>query len=471
MARTGALALLVALMILLQRGVYPESGALRTMGLAFGFALVAATLLGAVAARARLPRLTGYLFFGLICGPYVLNLLSPTMAVQLQLVNGLAIVLIALIAGLEINFLRMRGRLRSMVAFGGVTIAAMFGGLYALLVVAWPWLPIAPEANGLERLAIAGVVTTLIVSFSPTVTIAVIAENRARGPLSELVLAIVILADLALIFFFTFSMQFARSASALGTPEEVSLMARLLWEIVGSLALGALIGAAFALYLQFVARELVIVLLGLCLLIVGASAWLQFEALLVALAAGIVVENIAPPRGDELRDAVERSALPVLVIFFVAAGAGLHLDAVAEIGLLAVGISAVRLGSIRLASHVAGKVAGLSTALSGAAWMGLVSQAGVTLGLTTIVAGEFAGWGGRVQTLMVALVALHEIIGPMLFRAGLARAGEIGRLDAEGFEPRTGIWTASEERSVEDGPLVGIDGPRKGVSRPSNGPS
>jgi hypothetical protein len=61
--------------------------------------------------------------------------------------------------------------------------------------------------------------------------------------------------------------------------------------------------------------------------------------------------------------------------------------------------------------------------------MGLVSQAGVPLGLTTIVASEFPGWGTSVQTLLVAMIALHELVGPMLFRTALAQAGEIGRLD------------------------------------------
>jgi len=60
-----------------------------------------------------------------------------------------------------------------------------------------------------------------------------------------------------------------------------------------------------------------------------------------------------------------------------------------------------------------------------------VSQAGVTLGLTILVAREFPDWGLRIQSLMVALIAIHELLGPVLFRAALARAGEIGQMDAE----------------------------------------
>jgi Kef-type K+ transport system membrane component KefB len=416
-------------MLLLQAVVSPDSvAAFRSIGLAIGFALVTATLLGGAVESIGLPRLSGYLLFGLVCGPYVINLLTPSMARQLQVVNSLAITLIAVIAGLEINLSRMRTRLGPMLTYGGVTIAVMFVALFVLFFAAWPWLPLAPAATGIQRAAIAGVLTTLVVSFSPTVTIAVIAESRARGPLSELVLAVVVIADLALILFFTVAMQLVRSTAAVPSSEGIGMFARLLWEIVGSVAFGAMLGSFFALYLRRVGREITLVLLGLCALISGASVWLHFEALLVALAAGMVVENIAPPEGDALRDAVERGALPVLVVFFVAAGANLHLGALAEIGLLAVAVSLIRLAGIHLGTSLGRRAAGLDRTAS-PAWTGLVAQAGVTFGLATIVATEFPDWGQKVQTLIVATSALHVLVGPVLFRTALARAGEIGGLD------------------------------------------
>jgi Kef-type K+ transport system membrane component KefB len=447
-ARGGALLLLFGLMLLVQAAVPPSSvTGLRTAGLALGFAMVAATLLGDLAERARLPRLSGYLLFGLLCGPYVANLLTPVMARQLQLVNGLAIVLIALIAGLEINFQRIRPRLVPLVTFGGLTIVVMFSGLLVMFAAIWPWLPFAPEATGFERIAYATVVTTLVVSFSPTVTIAVIAESRARGPLAELVLAVVVIGDLALILLFTLAMQFAHTTSDAGAVEDVGLLIRLLWEVVGSVSFGALLGAIFALYLRFIGREITVVLVGFCLLIAGAASYFDSEALLVALAAGIVIENIAPPRGDALRDAVERAALPILVIFFVAAGASLNLGALAEIGLLAVSVAVVRVGWIRLGTYLGQRSTSLGSE-GGRAWMGLVSQAGVTLGLTTIVASEFPGWGTSVQTLLVAMIALHGLAGPMLFRSALSHAGEIGRLDDTAAEPGLLVASPSDHLSM-----------------------
>src|SRR5688572_321461 len=78
--------------------------------LALLLALVAAALTGALFERIHLPRVSGYLIFGMVSGPYVANIITRPMASDLQLVNGLAIALIALIAGLELNYRRLQPR-------------------------------------------------------------------------------------------------------------------------------------------------------------------------------------------------------------------------------------------------------------------------------------------------------------------------------------------------------------------------
>jgi Kef-type K+ transport system membrane component KefB len=403
---------------------------LRGTGLALGFALIAAALAGTFVERLGLPKLSGYLLFGLACGPYLGDIFSRSMARQLQLVNGLAIALIAFVAGLELNLARLRPRLRAMAELGGVALGLLYLGLFLGCWVFWPWLPVAPEATGAARIALAALLATVATSFSPTVTIAVIAESRARGPLSELVLAVVVLADLALIFFFTLVMQAVRWALGEAPAGDVSLFARLTWEIVGSLAFGAALGSAFALYLRYVGRELTVVLLALCAVLSGAGAWLHFEPLLAALAAGLVVENVAPPRGDALKEAVERGALPVLVLFFAAAGTSLHLDALGVVGGAACLLAAARAALLRAGTRLGARTAGLDPALGSLAWMGLVSQAGVTLGLTVLVATEFPRWGVPLQALVMVMITIHELAGPILFRNALRRAGEVGRMDA-----------------------------------------
>lgn len=400
----------------------------RLTALALGFSLIAAALTGELLERVHLPRVTGYLLFGMICGPYVLNIITRPMARELQLINGLAVVLIAFIAGLEMNLERLRPRMRAMLQLGSISMLGLYAGLFCAFWIAWPWLGFEVGFTTLQKTAIIAILTAVVASYSPTVTIALITESRASGPLSELTLAVVILADLILILAFTLVMQFVRQA--FGGTGEVGLFVSLSWEIFGSFAFGAAVGAVFAFYLRYVGKELPVALVAVCAIIAGLGAELHIEPLLAALAAGLVVENIAPPRGDMLKEATERGALPVLVVFFAAAGASLQLDALAVIGWVAVAVSVIRMGLIWGSMKIGARYAGIGPPVGDMVWMGMVSQAGVTLGLTLIIVGEYPTWGTTVQTLVVSLIALHQLIGPVLFRSALARGGEIGKMDA-----------------------------------------
>ena len=215
------------------------------------------------------------------------------------------------------------------------------------------------------------------------------------------------------------------------------ILSGLAWEIFGSFAFGGIVGACFAFYLRYVRREVTIVLLGVAILLSQVGGALHFEPLLAALGAGLVVENIAPPEGDALRLAVERGALPILVLFFAAAGANLHLGALAEVGVFAVAIAALRMALIHATAKAGDARADLGGEPPALAWMGLVSQAGVTLGLAILINAEFPDWGGKLYALIVSMITLHETIGPILFRAALTRAGEVGRMDLETGEHRT----------------------------------
>ena len=434
MRRAAALGVVLALAWWVISLDAPQGAPLRVTGLALGITLIAAYLAGGLLERFRLPKVTGYLLFGLVCGPYLLNIINRPMARELQLFNGLAVALIAFIAGLEINVSRLRPRLASITKLGLVILATLYLVLFVAFWLAWPWLPIAPAAPPAARAAIAFLLTAVVASFSPTVTIAVVAESRSAGIFTETTLAVVILADLVLILMFTAAMEIVRFAA--GGTQHVGLLASASWEIIGSLAFGAIVGALFSMYLRSIGREVTLVLIAVCALLSLAARTLHFEPVLSALAAGLVVENVAPPQGDTLKRAVERGALPVLVIFFVAAGASLQLDALQTIGLVALLIAGLRIWLAWAGASIGSRVAGQIPPVSNLLWMSLVSQAGVTLGLTLIAAREFPEWGRSFQTLMVSLIAINQLIGPILFRNALARAGEIGRMDSASTTPR-----------------------------------
>jgi hypothetical protein len=73
---------------------------------------------------------------------------------------------------------------------------------------------------------------------------------------------------------------------------------------------------------------------------------------------------------------------------------------------------------------LAGKASG---AVKRWAWMGFLPQAGVTLGLASIVARKFPDWGPEVKTIALAMIAMNQIVGPVAFRWALLRSGEAGR--------------------------------------------
>jgi trehalose 6-phosphate synthase len=143
------------------------------------------------------------------------------------------------------------------------------------------------------------------------------------------------------------------------------------------------------------------------------------------MAGGIVIANVAVAQGDALKSAIQGAALPVLVVFFVAVGTSLRLDALVAAGFIAAALGAIRIGLIRLGVVAGVRASGIQRETGAYIWTGLISQAGITLGLGSALAAEFPTWGSRLQMMLVALIAIDELIGPTLFRAGLAYAGEV----------------------------------------------
>jgi trehalose-6-phosphate synthase/Kef-type K+ transport system membrane component KefB len=423
--RLLALALVIGAMVAVRElGVRTTAGSAAT-ALALGFALTGASVMGDALRRFHLPRVTGYLLFGIAVGPSLGNLITESMATQLQVVTGVATTLIALIAGLTLSVERLGSRLAAIARTTAVTVVVALVGVSAAAWIAWSWLPIAPEATGAQRLVMLGLLSVMAVSFSPTMTAAVVADSGARGRLSDTVLAIVVLADLAMLVLFSVSMQLAHVVFDTGGGQSVDLLARLAWEIGGAVAFGVLIGVLFALYLRYIGREVTLVLLAVCAVLSQVGTTQQLQPLLAALAAGVAIENLAVAQGDSLRAAVRRGAPPVLVVFFVAVGASLRLDALAAIGLGAAALCVIRLGLIRIGLRAGVRASELTQPVADHAWTGLVSQAGITLGFASVVAGEFPGWGHQLQLLLVASIAINELVGPILFRRGLAQAGEL----------------------------------------------
>lgn len=393
--------------------------------IALGFLLVGAFLGGASAAAVGLPRITGYLVVGLLVGPYVSQLLTKDMVAAGKAVEGIAVALIALTAGGEIKLGWVRqqiGRLSAItlselvVVAAGVTVVVFFGRSL---------FPFVPDDELVKAGIIAMVFGAIAVANSPTVTIAVIAENAADGPLSRTVLGVTVIKDVCVIVLFAVSMAVAKNV--LGEGDSSSLGWTLARELGGSVLVGIGFGVAISTFLRYVDRDTPVFILAVCFAMSEMASAFHLEALLVALTAGIWVENVSQARGEDLIHGIERVSLPVYALFFAAAGAKVDLDALRAMWPLALLLVGVRAVCVFAGTRLGAGLSRTEPAVTRYAWLGFISQAGVTLALSAIVARAFPTWGAEIQVLVVAMIAIHEFVGPIGFQYAIQRAGERGK--------------------------------------------
>ena len=423
--RLVVLMLLVGGAVLLEPLRAPTEGVIAPRSLfLFGILLLTADTFGALAHDLRMPRLVGYLLAGLALGPSVAGIVPAGVLEDLGMMKRLAVGLIGLLAGAELRLADLRQRRRiiaSILTFQTVTGIALLLGT-TLLLQRW-----VPFLAGLDREAVFFVTllfAVLLTVNSPMVTLALLTETRASGPLARTTLGVVLVADVVIILLFTGAFSLAQAS--LGTEVGATdILLSLLRGVFGSILAGALVGGVLSLYLRFVKRELILFAVVVVFATAAAAQELQFELLLSLLVAGFLVENVAPVRAEPLVEALHQMAVPVFVIFFALAGAELHIQGFLALWPVVLTVALIRMGGIYLSVTTGSRLAQAEPPVTRYGWTGLVSQAGVALGLATIVADRLPLVGVAMQTLVIGVVAFNESVGPILFRWGLLRAGEV----------------------------------------------
>jgi Kef-type K+ transport system membrane component KefB len=424
--RLVVLVLLVGGAVLLEPLRVPTEGVIAPRSLfLFGILLLTADTFGAVAHDLGFPRLVGYLVAGLALGPSALDIVPPGVLEDLSMMKQLAVGIIALLAGAELRVKDLVARYRTIFWVLALQTATVLLGLTLLVLLLRPWIPFLHGLEVLPLLFVSGLFAATLTVNSPMVTLALLTETRAEGPLAKTTLGVVLVADVVVILLFTVAFSLAQASLGGATASAPEILLRLLAEVGGSIVAGALVGGVLTLYLRFVRRELVVFAVVVVFATAAAAQALHFELLLSLLVAGFLVENVAPVRAEPLVDMLHVMAVPVFVIFFAMAGADLRLQAFLELWPIVLTIALVRVGLVYAGSTAGARVGRAEPVVTRYAWTGLVSQAGVALGLATIVADRLPRLGLAMQTIIVGIIAFNESVGPVLFRTGLDRAGEI----------------------------------------------
>jgi Kef-type K+ transport system membrane component KefB len=337
----------------------------------------------------------------------------------------LAVALIAFLAGAELRWAELRERARSLLTMLGFELALSFIAIVALLVGAREYVPFLDDTTVSEALVISALFASVAIVHSPAVVMALLTETRARGPVARTTLGMVLMADIVVVLLFSGLLAVARSTIPTSEAAPGPSAGEVAWEIGGSILVGATLGGAIALYMRFVKRELLLFAIVVAFLGSEIARLAHVEVLLTLLVAGFVVENGTKEGAEELLHAMERSAAPVFVVFFAVAGAAIIVRDVLLIWPIAVAIVVVRALAIRFGCQIGAKLSPAGRVEGRYVWMGLVAQAGVALGLVTVVSEAYPERGAQMATLFLAVIAINQLVGPVLSRIALARAGEI----------------------------------------------
>lgn len=390
-----------------------------------GLMLVLSYNLGKVLSRLKLPKLTIYLVTGILCGPYVASYVSVEVIGNLKFVDSLALSLISFIAGGEMRLNELR-RLRGVLA--RITLfetTSVFIWCSLAFVVLSPLIPLARDKDWVFIAMVACILASILVANSPAVTIGLIGEYRTQGPLTETVLGTVVIKDIVVIILFSTVCTAAAAALVPGTSwDPVNLVRMLAYEIMVSIALGVAIGLIVWAYMRFVAEQTVLFVIGAAFMVHELAVYYHLEVLLVGVTAGFFVQNFTR-QGRRLIEHLEESLPVVYPVFFSIAGAKLNLLSLKELWYVAVAFFLIRMWAIKKGASYGARTAGAPAIVTRHAWKGLISQAGVALGLVVLAQKAFPQWGADLQTLVVPVIGLNELIGPLFFKYALDKAGEM----------------------------------------------
>jgi len=445
---------------------------------AFLIVTIAANTLGSLAPRVGLPLITGFLFVGVLAGPFGLQLIPTAALPQLSYVTQFALAFICFSAGSELYLPELRALFRRIAAVTLLVFLCTFSMttvfVYAL---ASPGMGILPFLEGSTpgcRASVATIFASIMVARSPASAIAVVKEMRAKGLFTSTLLGVTVLCDVAVLLAFTLSTTVAHTECRAG--EEFSGMAIgiMLGCILLSLVIGNFVGRFLILLMSLkrlpVARYLILPL-GLAIF-VGCTKLTDYthdqpelpvivlEPLLICIYAGYVCTNQSKHRGRFVK-VLQQSGPYIFLPFFTATGATLDIAVLAASVGFALMLATFRAFTVFVGSATGAHFTGAPPAHSLYLWMTLLTQAGVSLGLAAEVGATFSDWGRSVQTAIIAVVLINQIAGPILCKLALRRVDEAGKgsssedaRDEDGLAPAAIVVGGASEALVTSARLL-----------------
>ena len=409
--------------------------------LSISISLLAGLLLSRLAKLAKLPAVTAYLVAGILVGPYCLGAFGVkgmgfTSMEELEgysLLCDVALGFIAFSIGNEFRVSQLKKIGKQ------ATIVGIFQAVVTTLLVDCVLIIIHlanPAKLPLEAAIVLGAIAS---ATAPAATLMVVKQYKAKGPVTDILLPVVALDDAVGLVLFAISFGIAKAIGA-GNVDLTSVLLEPILEVVLSLILGAVMGLLFHFCERFfhsrskrLSVSIAFVFMTIALSMISfeiAGVHVAFSSLLVCMMLGTVFCNICD-FSEELMERVDRWTAPLFVLFFVLSGAELELSVFTDLMIILIGIAYIISRSIGKYSgaYLSAKMSGCDDNIVKYLGITLLPQAGVALGMamkSQALGGEI---GLLVSNITLFAVLIYELIGPLLTKIALTKAGDI---DPEG---------------------------------------
>ena len=417
--------------------------------LATAFALFAGLMMTRVFKylHLRFPDVTAFLIAGVLVGPFCLGALGlPGLGFasmeelgQVAVLSNVALGFIAFDIGNEFRLAQLRSTGRTATVIG--IAQALFTSLLVDAALIGLYFLVGPETLPLPVAVTLGAIAA---ATAPAATLMVVRQYKAKGPVTSLLLPIVALDDAVGLVIFAVSIGVAGAIEG-GSLNAVSVVLNPLLEILCSLLLGAGMGALLtwlekiffsnsnrlSLTIAFVVMTIALSSVRIPL---GGGVEIAFSSLLVCMMLGTMFCNLSEYSADIMNRSSKWTA-PLYAVFFVLSGAQLDLGVFRYPLVILIGV-------VYILVRCLGKYFGArsSSALSGCSgtvrkYLGitLFPQAGVALGMVVSAQALGPAYGGVIRNIVLFSVLIYELVGPLLTKLALERAGEItsGATDAQ----------------------------------------
>ena len=386
-----------------------------------------------------LPAVTGYLVAGILIGPYVLGafgveglgFVSMEYVERFGVIADVALGFIAFSIGNEFRFSQIKtiGKQALIVGVIQAVMATVFVDI-ALIVMSF--------ILGSDVFPISAAITlgAIATATAPAATLMVVRQYKAKGPLTNILLPVVALDDAVGLIIFAVSFGVAKAID-LGTLDIISIVLNPLIEIVFSLILGVVMGLIFSeVEKHFHSRSkrlsvsVTFVILTVALTMIkiplGGGVELAASSLLTCMMLGTTFCNVCES-SEELMDRVDRWTTPLFVLFFVISGAELEFSIFAQGAMVLIGVVYIifrSAGKITGAAFSA-KISGCNDTIVKYLGITLLPQAGVALGMSVLAMQLSGNAGIVVRNIVLFSVLVYELVGPLLTKQALTKAGEI----------------------------------------------